>query len=97
MTTLPTTMKGVLLTGHGGPEMLEYRQDIPVPAPKENEVLIRVSAAGVNNTDINTRIGWYSKVTTTAKTQVGAAMHWFFLAFKALTSVADRCCWQYGG
>lgn len=61
MTTLPTTMKGVLLTGHGGPEMLEYRQDIPVPRPKENEVLIRVSAAGVNNTDINTRIGWYSK------------------------------------
>ncbi|WP_434529479.1 alcohol dehydrogenase family protein [Vibrio sp. K4] len=61
MTTLPTTMKGVLLTGHGGPEMLEYRQDIPVPTPKENEVLIRVSAAGVNNTDINTRIGWYSK------------------------------------
>ncbi|MFH0290058.1 alcohol dehydrogenase family protein [Vibrio owensii] len=61
MTTLPTTMKGVLLTGHGGPEMLEYRQDIPVPPPKENEVLIRVSAAGVNNTDINTRIGWYSK------------------------------------
>ena len=48
MTTLPTTMKGVLLTGHGGPEMLEYRQDIPVPTPKENEVLIRVSAAGVN-------------------------------------------------
>ncbi|MHA2705730.1 alcohol dehydrogenase family protein [Vibrio owensii] len=61
MTTLPTTMKGVLLTSHGGPEMLEYRQDIPVPTPKENEVLIRVSAAGVNNTDINTRIGWYSK------------------------------------
>lgn len=61
MTTLPTTMKGVLLTGHGGPEMLEYRQDIPVPTTKENEVLIRVSAAGVNNTDINTRIGWYSK------------------------------------
>ncbi|YCO00673.1 alcohol dehydrogenase family protein [Vibrio sp. VNB-15] len=61
MTTLPTLMKGVLLTGHGGPEMLEYRQDIPVPTPKDNEVLIRVSAAGVNNTDINTRIGWYSK------------------------------------
>jgi NADPH:quinone reductase-like Zn-dependent oxidoreductase len=61
MTTIPTTMKGVLLIGHGGPEMLEYRQDIPVPTPKDNEVLIRVSAAGVNNTDINTRIGWYSK------------------------------------
>lgn len=61
MTIIPTTMKGILLTGHGGPEMLEYRDDIPVPALKDNEVLIQVSAAGVNNTDINTRIGWYSK------------------------------------
>ncbi|ATD07622.1 hypothetical protein PPIS_a2702 [Pseudoalteromonas piscicida] len=41
--------------------MLEYRDDIPVPTPRDFEVLIRVSAAGVNNTDINTRIGWYSK------------------------------------
>lgn len=54
-------MAAVLLTGHGGPEKLEYRTDIPIPTPKRNEVLIRVAAAGVNNTDINTRIGWYSK------------------------------------
>lgn len=32
----------------------------PVPKIKENEVLVEVKAAGVNNTDINTRIGWYS-------------------------------------
>jgi NADPH:quinone reductase-like Zn-dependent oxidoreductase len=32
-----------------------------VPKSKENEVLIRVAAAGVNNTDINTRTAWYSK------------------------------------
>ena len=31
------------------------------PRPKPGEVLINVAAAGVNNTDINTRIGWYSK------------------------------------
>ena len=54
-------MRGVVLNGHGGYEMLQYRQGIPSPNPKENEVLIRISAAGVNNTDINTRNGWYSK------------------------------------
>lgn len=54
-------MHAVLLTGHGGLEKLEYRTDVPVPQPKSGELLIRVVAAGVNNTDINTRIGWYSK------------------------------------
>ncbi|QIZ77076.1 alcohol dehydrogenase family protein [Ferrimonas lipolytica] len=56
-----TTMKGVELIGHGGPEMLQYRTDIAVPSLTANDVLIRVGAAGVNNTDINTRIAWYSK------------------------------------
>lgn len=59
--TIPTTMQGVWLTGHGGPENLEVRDDIPVPTPGSQDVLIRVAAAGVNNTDINTRTGWYSK------------------------------------
>ena len=54
-------MYGVVLTGHGGPEMLEWRSDLPRPEPTRGEVLIAVQAAGVNNTDINTRVGWYSK------------------------------------
>ncbi len=58
---LPTHMTAVLLTGHGGPEKLELRHDVPVPSPKAGEVLIKVGASAVNNTDINTRIGWYSK------------------------------------
>lgn len=62
---LPTTMQGVLLVGHGDFEKLEFRMDIPVPRPAAGEVLIRVLAAGVNNTDINTRVGWYSKSVTT--------------------------------
>lgn len=57
---IPATMTGVQLTGHGGLEMLAYRTDIPTPVPKADEVLIQVAAAGVNNTDINTRIGWYN-------------------------------------
>jgi len=59
--TIPKIMKGVQLTGHGGPEMLVLNHHIPTPMPKKNEVLVKVSAAGVNNTDINTRVGWYSK------------------------------------
>jgi NADPH:quinone reductase-like Zn-dependent oxidoreductase len=58
---LPARMIAVLLTGYGGPECLQLRDDVPVPVAGPNEVLIRVRAAGVNNTDINTRIGWYSK------------------------------------
>ncbi len=61
MTDQPKTMRGVWLTGHGGMDKLELRQDIPVPVPGAGEVLVRVAAAGVNNTDINTRTGWYSK------------------------------------
>jgi NADPH:quinone reductase-like Zn-dependent oxidoreductase len=58
---IPDTMRGVVLTGHGGLDRLEYREDLPVPRPARDEVLIAVSACGMNNTDINTRTGWYSK------------------------------------
>ncbi len=63
---LPNVMSGVYLTRHGGPEALEWREDIPVPRPGPGEVLVRMLAAGVNNTDINTRIGWYSAQVTSA-------------------------------
>ena len=64
MNEIPQHMHAVLLHGHGGPAMLEYRDDIPVPTPGAEEVLIRVGAAGVNNTDVNTRTGWYAKSVT---------------------------------
>ncbi|MGB1610537.1 MAG: alcohol dehydrogenase catalytic domain-containing protein, partial [Ilumatobacteraceae bacterium] len=90
MSTPPDRMRAALLTGHGGPEMIEVRDDVTVPSPGAGEVLVRVAAcgicgtdlrytrlgglagpmpdpmplghelAGINNTDINTRIGWYS-------------------------------------
>lgn len=52
-------MRAALLTGHGGFECLSFRDDVPVPVAAGGEVLVRVSAAAVNNTDINTRVGWY--------------------------------------
>jgi len=62
--TVPEAMCGLQLIGHGGPEKLVWNESIPVPAPKPGEALVKVFAAGVNNTDINTRIGWYSKEVT---------------------------------
>lgn len=72
LASIPEVMTGVLLVGHGGFDKLEYRDDIPVPMPGAGDVLIKVAAAGINNTDINTRVGWYSKGVKTA-TEEGAS------------------------
>lgn len=56
----PTTMRAVVTTGHGGLDKLVYREDVPVPEPARGEVLIAVGACSINNTDINTRTGWYA-------------------------------------
>ena len=66
-------MHAVLLTGHGGYEALDYRTDVPVPQPGPGEVLIRVSASAVNNTDINTRTAWYSRAVKDGSSAGGAA------------------------
>ncbi len=64
MSNLPESMRAVVLTGHGDFDKLVYHQDWPVPQPRPGEVLIRVQACGLNNTDVNTRTAWYSKGVT---------------------------------
>ncbi|GAA1790918.1 alcohol dehydrogenase family protein [Pseudarthrobacter sulfonivorans] len=71
--SLPEVMAAALLTGHGGLDKLDYRTDVPVPHPGAGEVLIEVAAAALNNTDINTRIGWYSKAVEAATSAGGTA------------------------
>jgi alcohol dehydrogenase len=56
-------MKAIVTTGNGGYEKLVYK-DVPFPRIGNGEVLIKVLAAGVNNTEINTRLGWYSSSVT---------------------------------
>jgi NADPH:quinone reductase-like Zn-dependent oxidoreductase len=51
-------MRAAVITRHGGPEVIEVR-DVPVPVPGAGEVLVRVGAAGCNNTDLWTREGSY--------------------------------------
>ena len=71
MNRLPGTMTALHLVGNGGPEMLVLRHDVPVPVPAADEVLVRVRACGMNNTDVNTRVGWYSKSVTGATGSAG--------------------------
>ena len=61
---LPTKMKAFVLTGHGDFDKLEWHDDWPVPTPSGDEIVIKVGACGLNNTDINTRTAWYSKAVT---------------------------------
>jgi len=66
MSPIPKTMNAFVLTGHGGLEKLEWHENWPTPDVGANDVLIKVHACGLNNTDINTRSGWYSKAVTEA-------------------------------
>ncbi len=63
----------MLWLGYGGYEQLRFREDVPVPRPAAGEVLVRIGAAAVNNTDINTRTGWYSRRVTEGTSAAGAA------------------------
>ncbi|MFD2795176.1 zinc-binding dehydrogenase [Promicromonospora vindobonensis] len=58
--SVPTTMRAVRITGHGGPEVLEAA-NVAVPAPQTGEILVRVGAVALNNTDLWTRQGAYGR------------------------------------
>lgn len=72
MPNIPKTMTAAVLTGHGSFDKLGIRHDWPVPQPQAGEALVKVAACGVNNTDINTRIGWYDD-SVSGDTQAGAS------------------------
>ncbi|WP_375748859.1 alcohol dehydrogenase family protein [Vibrio sp. HN007] len=64
----PKFMKAIVTTGNGGYDKLVYK-DVPVPDLNAGEVLVKVLAAGMNNTEINTRLGWYSSSVTESTNQ----------------------------
>ena len=66
---VPKTMRAVVLTGYGGVEKLELRQDYPVPQIGTGDVLVRVGACGINNTDVNLRTRWYDRAGNEALTE----------------------------
>ena len=66
--TLPNKMRAMVTMGHGDLEQMVLHENWPRPVPAADEVLIRVLACGLNNTDVNTRSGWYSKAVSEATT-----------------------------
>ena len=66
--SIPKTMKAMVTMGHGDITQMVLHTNWPTPEPAAGEVLIRVGACGLNNTDVNTRSGWYSKAVTEATT-----------------------------
>lgn len=68
MIAIPKTMQAMVLTSHGGLDKYEWREEWPVPEVSPGDVLIRVGACGLNNTDVNSRTGWYSKTVTEGTT-----------------------------
>lgn len=59
MNELPDVMEAAVTVGHGGPEMIEFRTDVPIPPLERGGALVRVTAAAVNNTDLWSREGRY--------------------------------------
>jgi len=55
---LPSTMKAVQIQKTGGVDVLEY-VDVPVPEPKDDEVLVKNKFIGVNYIDTYFRTGLY--------------------------------------
>lgn len=56
--SIPERMTVIEIAETGGPEVLRPGQR-PVPTPSEGEVLVKVSAAGVNRPDVMQRAGMY--------------------------------------
>ena len=55
------TMKAIMVRQWGDPEVLKM-EDVPIPTPKEDQMLIKVFAAGVNSFDGMLRSGKYAKI-----------------------------------
>lgn len=69
--THPKTMRAMVTMGHGDLSQIVQHDDWPVPEPAADEVLVKVGACGLNNTDVNTRVGWYSKAVSEATSVEG--------------------------
>ncbi|XP_043818853.1 quinone oxidoreductase isoform X2 [Dromiciops gliroides] len=61
MATPKKLMKAIRVFEFGGPEVLKLQDDVPVPEPGDNEVLIKVEACGVNPVETYIRSGTYNR------------------------------------
>lgn len=57
--SVPSTQKAVVIETTGGPEVLQFKTDYPVPTPKEGQVLVKNNISGINFIDTYFRSGLY--------------------------------------
>ena len=58
-TGIPETMQAMVTMGHGDIDRLVFHPDWPTPKTEGDDVLIKVGAFSLNNTEVNTRTEWY--------------------------------------
>ena len=57
--SVPSTMKAIEITQTGGPEVLNFKTDHPVPKPAEGQLLVKNNISGINYIDTYFRTGLY--------------------------------------
>jgi NADPH:quinone reductase len=85
-------MKAIQIKQVGGPEVLEL-VDLPVPEPKANEAVLKLSASGVNFIDVYHREGRYKVPTPFTPGQEGAGVVTAVGAEVKSVKVGDRVAW----
>jgi len=85
-------MKAIRIHEFGGPEVLTY-EDIPEPAPKPNEAVVKLDASGVNFIDIYQRVGIYKLPLPTTLGLEGAGTVTAVGSDAKDVKVGDRVAW----
>jgi len=87
-------MKAIQLTHTGGPEVLQV-VDLPVPQPKPNEAVVKLTASGVNFIDIYQREGRYKVPLPFVLGQEGAGIVSAVGADVKSVKAGDRVAWAW--
>lgn len=95
--SLPTTMRAVIVEQTGGPEVLQFKTDHPVPTPGEGQLLVHNNISGVNYIDTYFRTGLYASPKPEILGREGAGIVAAIGPNTAGFNVGDRVAWLATG
>ncbi|KAJ5697732.1 hypothetical protein N7488_011416 [Penicillium malachiteum] len=95
--SVPTTMKAVVVEQTGGPEVLQYKTEYPVPTPKEGQLLVRNNISGINFIDTYFRTGLYASPKPEILGREGAGVVAAIGPNTTGFAVGDRVAWMANG